>query len=119
MDDFKDNWGRSENISDNNLTEEFNENPKNYLNEESNEESNEDLNDIDKYFENSDYSENNTIPKTSDRNENFENSEICLKCKGTGIVKEKDGSVHVCWDCLQNGKLDVHSKNVKDSGLRI
>jgi len=45
--------------------------------------------------------------------------EVCQKCKGTGIVKEKDGSIHVCWDCLREGRLDVHSKNVKDSGLKI
>jgi len=43
----------------------------------------------------------------------------CSKCHGTGIVKEDDGSVHVCWDCLKEGKLDVHSKNLNDSGIDI
>jgi len=43
----------------------------------------------------------------------------CPKCKDTGIVKEENGSVHVCYDCLANGRLDVHSKNPKDSGLRV
>jgi|TARA_Y100000310_G_scaffold112343_1_gene110833 ribosomal protein S27E len=43
----------------------------------------------------------------------------CPKCKNTGIVKEKDGSVHVCWDCLRNGKLDVHSKNPPDSNIKL
>ena len=39
----------------------------------------------------------------------------CPKCKGTGIVKESIGGVHVCWDCLNSGKLDVHSKDLPDS----
>lgn len=38
----------------------------------------------------------------------------CRKCNGTGIVKEKNGDVHVCWDCLESGKLDVHTKNLPD-----
>ena len=42
----------------------------------------------------------------------------CPKCKGTGIVKEKDGSVHTCFDCLQDGSMDQHSKNVKDTDIR-
>ena len=45
--------------------------------------------------------------------------EICAKCHGAGFVKEADGSVHTCWDCLQNGRLDSHSKQVKDSGVQI
>ena len=45
--------------------------------------------------------------------------ETCKKCNGTGIVKEKDGSVHVCWDCLQAGRLDVHSKNIPDHKIRL
>jgi|MGYP002817230330 hypothetical protein len=43
----------------------------------------------------------------------------CPKCKNTGIVKEKDGSVHVCWDCLKSGRLDVHSKNSPDSNIKL
>jgi len=43
----------------------------------------------------------------------------CPDCHGTGIVKEKDGSVHTCWKCLQKGQLEQHSKNVKDSGIKI
>ena len=46
-------------------------------------------------------------------------NEECKKCNDTGMVKEDDGSVHVCYDCLLKGKLDVHSKNVKDSGVQI
>jgi len=33
--------------------------------------------------------------------------EICMKCNNTGIVKDETG-VHVCWDCLKNGKLDIY-----------
>lgn len=43
----------------------------------------------------------------------------CQKCEDTGMVKEKTGQVHVCFDCLQNGKLDVHSKKVPDSRIQI
>ncbi len=43
----------------------------------------------------------------------------CEKCHGKGVVKEKDGTVHVCWDCLQSGELDVHSKNLPDSKIRL
>ncbi|MFH1210001.1 MAG: hypothetical protein V1663_04400 [archaeon] len=43
----------------------------------------------------------------------------CLKCQGTGIVKESDGSVHTCWDCLREGKMDVHSSKVSDSKIQI
>ena len=37
----------------------------------------------------------------------------CPKCKGTGIVKEKNGSVHTCFDCLLSGGMDQHDKNPK------
>jgi hypothetical protein len=43
----------------------------------------------------------------------------CSKCHGTGVVKEKNGSVHTCWDCLQNGNLDIHSDNVPDSKVKV
>lgn len=48
-----------------------------------------------------------------------ENGEICSKCHDTFKVVEKDGSVHTCWDCLTAGRMDAHSKNVKDSGVQI
>lgn len=44
---------------------------------------------------------------------------ICPKCKGTGRVKEADGSIHICFDCLENGKFDVHSKVIKDSNIKL
>ncbi|MDO8623287.1 MAG: hypothetical protein Q7R52_03495 [archaeon] len=43
----------------------------------------------------------------------------CPKCKGTGVVKESNGMIHTCWDCLQKGEYDVHSKNIKESGVKI
>lgn len=43
----------------------------------------------------------------------------CPKCKGEGVVKEKDGTIHICYDCLQCGEFDQHSKEVKDSGIKI
>ena len=45
--------------------------------------------------------------------------EKCPKCGGTGIVKEADGSVHTCWDCLREGRMDVHSEKVSDSKIQI
>lgn len=42
----------------------------------------------------------------------------CKKCNGTGVVKDENG-IHVCYDCLVEGRLDVHSKNVPDSKIRI
>jgi len=45
--------------------------------------------------------------------------DICPKCKGTGRVKEKDGSVHTCFDCLLNNRLDQHTSTPKDSGVKI
>ncbi len=36
----------------------------------------------------------------------------CPKCNDTGIVKEARG-IHVCWDCLQNGKINGYSEKVK------
>ncbi len=44
---------------------------------------------------------------------------LCPKCKGTGRVKEKDGSVHTCWDCLEKGELDQHSKEIKETKIII
>lgn len=43
----------------------------------------------------------------------------CSKCKGTGIVKEVDGSCHTCWECLENNEMDQHSKEVKESRIKL
>lgn len=39
----------------------------------------------------------------------------CLKCKGTGRVKEPDGTIHICYDCLNKGTMDQHDKNPKSA----
>ena len=39
----------------------------------------------------------------------------CDKCKGTGIIKEKDGSVHTCFDCLLAGRMNQHDKKLKSA----
>jgi|TARA_Y100000310_G_scaffold345693_1_gene468381 ribosomal protein L37AE/L43A len=43
----------------------------------------------------------------------------CPDCKNSGIVKEQDGTVHTCWKCLQEGRLDNHSKNLPDSNIKL
>jgi len=43
----------------------------------------------------------------------------CPKCHGTGMVKEKNGEVHTCFDCLQDGSMDQHSTEVKDNKIRL
>jgi hypothetical protein len=48
-----------------------------------------------------------------------DSEEVCKKCGGSGMVKERNGSVHVCYDCLAAGRLDVHSKDVKSSGIKV
>ncbi|MCS7134548.1 MAG: hypothetical protein NZ889_01675 [Candidatus Pacearchaeota archaeon] len=50
---------------------------------------------------------------------NEEKQEKCAKCRGTGIVKEKDGSVHVCYDCLLEGRLNQHSKDLKETKIKV
>ncbi|GIU68280.1 MAG: hypothetical protein KatS3mg001_130 [Candidatus Pacearchaeota archaeon] len=46
--------------------------------------------------------------------------EVCPKCNNTGIVKEKSGEVHTCFDCLLSGRLDQHNKDLKSAEeLRI
>jgi len=46
--------------------------------------------------------------------------ENCPKCKGTGRIREKDGTIHVCYDCLLDGGMDQHNKDLKSAeDLRI
>ena len=40
---------------------------------------------------------------------------FCEKCKGTGRVREKDGSIHTCFDCLLDGKMDQHEVGAKSA----
>ena len=39
----------------------------------------------------------------------------CPKCKGTGRIMEKDGTIHICYDCLLEGRLDQHDKKLKSA----
>jgi len=44
----------------------------------------------------------------------------CPKCRGERIIKEKNGTVHICYECLLSGKMDQHDKNPKTAEeLRI
>ncbi len=48
----------------------------------------------------------------------------CEKCKGTGRVKTKDGTISICFDCLQRGEMDQHGdknkmRDAKDFGIKI
>jgi hypothetical protein len=40
---------------------------------------------------------------------------ICSKCNNTGRIREKDGTIHICFDCLQNGNMDQHDKKIKSA----
>jgi len=40
---------------------------------------------------------------------------VCPKCSNTGKIKERDGTVHICFDCLQSGRLDQHDKKLKSA----
>ena len=42
----------------------------------------------------------------------------CPVCKGEGRVKDKDG-VHVCWECLNSGRLDIYSEDVPEPKIKI
>jgi hypothetical protein len=46
----------------------------------------------------------------------------CEKCRGEGTIKEKDGTIHICYKCLQDGTMDQHDKKVKSQselGVRL
>ncbi len=46
----------------------------------------------------------------------------CPKCKGERRIKEKDGTIHICFDCLNAGRLDQHDKKMKsaqDLGIKL
>ena len=40
---------------------------------------------------------------------------ICRDCKGTGRVKDPDGAIHVCFSCLDQGRMDQHDKKTKSA----
>lgn len=41
--------------------------------------------------------------------------EVCKKCNGTGRIKYPDGTIKVCFDCLEKGLLDQHDKKLKSA----
>ena len=43
----------------------------------------------------------------------------CTECQDTGTVKEKNGTIHTCWTCLSEGRLDAHSKKLPDSNIKL
>ena len=47
------------------------------------------------------------------------NTRDCPKCNGTGRVRDKDGTVHACYDCLFSGRMDQHTKDLKDSKIKV
>jgi len=61
---------------------------------------------------------NEVKDKSIERN-NQESQYTCAKCRDTGIVKEADGSCHTCWDCLEAGRLDCHSKDLPDVNIKL
>jgi DnaJ-class molecular chaperone len=51
--------------------------------------------------------------------EESDKSDVCPKCHGLGRIIKADGSVNTCFDCLQNGKFEVHEKDLKDNKIRL
>jgi len=49
---------------------------------------------------------------------NFMANPNCPKCKGEGRIKERDGTIHPCYDCLLGGYMDQHDSKLK-SGEEI
>ncbi|MEM4330804.1 MAG: hypothetical protein QW273_02240 [Candidatus Pacearchaeota archaeon] len=43
------------------------------------------------------------------------NKKPCSKCNNTGRIKEKDGTIRICYECLLNGNFDQHDKKLKDA----
>lgn len=42
----------------------------------------------------------------------------CPKCKGTRRIRV-NGTIQPCWDCLNSGEMDQHSKEIKESKIRV
>ena len=49
----------------------------------------------------------------------MENNKNCPKCHGTGTIKEKDGTIHTCFNCLQNSDVFEQHGQPKDSSIRL
>jgi len=41
--------------------------------------------------------------------------EECIECHNTLRIKDKNGTIHPCYKCLLEGKMDQHNKNIKDA----
>jgi hypothetical protein len=41
----------------------------------------------------------------------------CIKCNDTGIVKDKNGTVHTCFDCLEADRFEQHGRP-KETGIK-
>ena len=49
---------------------------------------------------------------------------VCEKCKDTRQIKEKNGTIHICFDCLAAGRMDQHGdkdkiRDAKDFGIKL
>jgi len=34
----------------------------------------------------------------------IENTGLCPSCKGLGYIKDKNGTIHTCYDCMGGGR---------------
>ena len=48
-----------------------------------------------------------------------EKKDDCPTCHGERQIKDRDGTIHLCFTCLAAGRMDQHDKVIKDSGIRI
>jgi hypothetical protein len=48
----------------------------------------------------------------------METGKNCPKCHGTGRVKEKDGTIHICFDCLNADVFEQHG-NPKETKIKL
>ncbi|MDD5192246.1 MAG: hypothetical protein PHH54_05915 [Candidatus Nanoarchaeia archaeon] len=48
----------------------------------------------------------------------MESNKNCPKCHGTGRVKEKNGTIHICFDCLNADVFEQHG-NPKETNIKI
>ena len=48
----------------------------------------------------------------------MESNKNCPKCHGAGMVKDKDGTIHICFDCLNAGVFEQHG-DPKETNIKI
>lgn len=61
--------------------------------------------------------EDNKIPQKIEEERREEKKYKCEKCKDTGRILTKQG-IKICYECLSEGRFDVHSKEIKDTGIK-